>query len=83
MAVAYEVKSISNGDKLNNGDGTWTLPLTVISGIVGDRPLSSNKAFTRGDETSVIVNATDTGAKMDAKAIAQASAFVAEKYPNT
>ena len=81
--MEYEVKQISNGDKRSNGDGSWNVPLTVVSGIVGDRPVDSGKAFLRTDYTTCIVLDTDTGLQMDAKAQAAAATLVSTLYPNT
>lgn len=74
----YEVRNVISNDIKSNGDGTKTVFMTVVSGIVGD-----TYNFYRSDNTTVIIDDTQTVAQADAAALAEAVALVAFKYPNT
>ena len=76
----YEKKSATNGNLTMDGQGTASIPVRVISGIVGD-----TYKFVRGDDMVIVIEnyLSKTGAQVDEEAITQINAFVQSKYPNT
>lgn len=74
----YEAKSYQTKEMVNNGDGTATFTISVISGIVGD-----TYGFIRGDATTVKLALSKTGTVIYSDIEAAVDAFVASKYPNT
>ena len=77
----YEVKKTTNGDITVDGQGVASIPVGIITGIVGN----TYPQFIAGDSTVVTISdyATKTVAQVVAEVDVAVAAFIANKYPNT